>query len=349
MRKHLSVGTALALVAIIGVSCAPTTPPVDEPPLPVAPLMNFPPPLPDGTIALVFHTGPDAVDGLGDVVAVDARGARRLVEPGEPGDRELVGRALGHVAPDGSTLRSDATSPGLGDQLFMCPSHDAATDDCEVVPLDGRPSLHHFSPDGSRFAVTTDGPDDHDTTLQIIDSASLELVVSAATAEISTQIHPAWRSDSGAIAITTRSPGGGLFDVAVATLEAAPGAVPQVVVAPTTEAGATKAIGWADDGTIQYEWYDRSLPPLDRTSLWSVAADGSSAPTVIGSSILPDLTFGLRDGSVLGSRWLPGGGSVVQLQRAGGPPVALSQVDTWTVDGEPRQSQTQLIGIVEPR
>ncbi len=342
MRKGLFFGATIALAAALGVACAPEGPPQPSDQLPLAPAMAWPSSLADGTVAIVDHDGSGGPDDAFHVV--DSGGARPLVST----DRELLLRALGRVSPTGSVLVSDQDrDEGSPLPLSLCKSYSSG--DCRVVPIEGPASSYGFSPDGSLLAVVIGGAagDDLLDRLEIRDTETFELVVSATTSTVGSTVRTVWSPDSDAVAITVRDGGGSIFDTSLATLAVAPGAVPQVVVPSTPARSVLLAVGWSDDDTLQFQWWDRTPASHLGTRIAAVPFDGTSTHVDLGPSHLMDLPVGLRDGSVLNTPW-SAEGQVVHHLRSGSSPRPLSLPVRWTIGDDEAVSTTRILGIIEP-
>lgn len=340
MRKHLSVGTALALVAIIGVSCAPTTPPVDEPPLPVAPLMNFPAPLADGTRAIVQHFGSEDDPVTGGFYLVDEDSIEEL-DPVAERFADLMTRSFGAMRSDGTTLVSRLTRP-LADGLLVCPSPTA--EDCRAVPGVTQPSNYNFSPDGRFIAVIENG-NTGSVTARIHDAETLELVTEAPTGHVGVAAPIPWSPDSRSIAVlVSDSP---TPPDLLSTLEATPGASPSLVVPRISGTMPMEPVGWSDDGRIIFQVV-KSVSGAFEYSIRSVLADGSEAPIVIAASRQGDEVVALSDGTVVHSDGGDDGGTVAHHVGTGVPSRPLSTAECWTDQDGPGCSRTYVLAVLAP-
>ena len=276
--KHTRLGLGVAAVGLGALVAACGTPPpaptttttttTEAPPAgpTVAPLMLTEPV--GATGAVVQVVGTDVIDGTYLSTATTSR----LLDPDDLEDRALLLEAVRQVDPaSGRWVRAtDSESP-----LEVCEelSEDPV---CEPIPGTEGYTRPTFSPDGTKLSAVGYDFGLDETTVIVLEAATLEPIVSDTSATIVTNpFGAAWRPDSSALAYVE--------DNSVVTLQAEPGATPEVVEAPDdTDVTASRqpgfVAGWSSQDRILSIWTLADLtawPPAGTLFVHSVAPDGS--------------------------------------------------------------------------
>ncbi len=347
-RGHSIRSGALALVILAAVTACtpePEAPPATTIPpttLPTAPRVAVPSSLPPGTRLLVDHGPPTTPDGPWDFYLVDDSSAQ-LVDPQSYDRLELL-PAFGRLTPDGRALVTADERPDLElgtNETALCPT--AAATGCQNLGAVGTSS---FSPDGSKISAVLRDASTGVEWLSLLDSVSLELITRAAVTANAPVFRLPWSPDSSAIAVTIPDvPGDRRSPTSLATLEASPGATPEVILAGTSTRRVDSALGWSDDGWISYNWIDADAPDGVAVSMRAMPVDMSESSQLLRPHFPLGGIVALPDGSIIGS---VAGSTVPHLLRRGLAPVPLSVADVIVATHGTFDSSTNVYGYLPP-
>ena len=345
MRKLL--WTTAALVGVL-VSTAGCTPPVEVPTgptvptvLPEAPMLAFPPGAGPAPLAYVGHFGEQ---GAGDLF-VDRTSARPILG-GDQADHAIQERMFGHVREaDGWALRDDlGPTPGA---LGLCPSLTSTM--CTSVPVVYATDFS-FSPDGSMIAVVSSSDplgDTPDGRLHVFRTADMTEVVRLDAVRAWSGPHgPRWRADSRVIAIPRLTEPGWNSPNELVTLDAVPGATPDVVVPAAAETSVSTVLGWSSAGRIVWASID---PTTGGAELRSVDPTTSSRPRSLVEVDPYQPGVLLADGSVIANppnRFVGPRVPVHVLDEADPVPRPIARPVSWVAGGVTRWSSTTVLGLL---
>lgn len=308
---------------------------------------------------------PVGAEGLGVVSVVQGFGtpqsihlstatSDRTLDPTDTADRAVMFEAFGQY--DAATSRN-VRNLALDDSsaLQMCDSAAIAAS-CGLVPGSEGLSSAVVSPDGSLLAAWGIDLDLEETTLRLLDATTYEVVVEVTAASLRTGlVTAAWNPSSTAVAF--------IVDGGVATLQATPGAVPEVVAAagsdaPGTSRQAMMMLGWSTQGRILTVWSETDAstwPPVGSLFVHSVGSDGLDprdlAPADVlgygvvapdGSAIVPERRM-VAQGGQTASASVP----VAFRDEPAATPEPLALPWSATSGGVLRAAQVSILGFVD--
>ena len=307
---------------------------------------------------------PVGAEGLGVVSVVQGIGAAqsyhlstattdRTLDVTDTADRALMFEAFDQY--DRATQRHLRSAMGAdAPVLQMCDSA-AITATCVEIPDSEGLTNASFSPDASLLSAWGSDPDLGRTVLRLMDSTTYEVVVEVVDDDLRSGIGAArWNPTSTAVAVNLAG--------SVATLEAAAGAVPEIVTPaghgePVSGRQAMMLLGWSRQDRILSIWsqldYSTS-PPTGSLFVQSVSADGQErrdlAPADVlgygvvapdGSAIVPERRTVTQDGQSATAS-VP----VAFTDEPGAVPDPLALPWTGTSGGVLRAAQISILGFV---